>query len=100
MLVFPQMDPTNFFLRKFDLRGPPTFKMETKQQKPREEEIPVWAMATLKISKMHCPRQHQPYDLPTWGQIKTLINQVKNLISQQGMPQSPENLIAMLCWPA
>ena len=34
---------------------------------------------------------------PTWGQIKTLTNQVKNLVSQQEMPQSPENLlIAML----
>ena len=38
MLVFPQMDPTNFFLGKFDPRGPPTFKMEMKQQEPREEE--------------------------------------------------------------
>ena len=86
------MDPTNFFLRKFDPRGPPTFKMETKQQEPREEEIPIQAMVALKISRKHSPRRHQPYDLPTWGQIKTLTNQVKNLISQQGMPQSPENL--------
>ena len=38
MLVFPQMDPTNFFLGKFDPRGPPTFKMEIKQQEPQEEE--------------------------------------------------------------
>ena len=91
MLVFPQMGPTNFFIGKFDPRGPPTFKMETKQQEPREEEIPVWAMATLKISRKRLP----------WGQIKTLINQVKNLISQQGMPQNPENLLtAMLCRPA
>ena len=45
-------------------------------------------------------RRHQSYDLPTWGQIKTLTNQVKNLVSQQGMPQSPENLIVMLHWPA
>ena len=101
MVVFPQMDPTKFFLRKFDPRGPPTFKMETKQQEPREEEIPIQTMVALKISREHSPRRHQPYDLPTWGQIKTLTNQVKNLISQQGMPQSPENLlIAMLCWPA
>ena len=74
-----------------------------KQQEPQEEEIPIWAMAALKISRKHHPRpwQHHPYDLPTWGQIKTLTNQVKNLISQQEMPQSPENLlIAMLCWPA
>ena len=32
------------------------------------------AMAALKISRKHHPRGHQPYDLPTWGQIKTLIN--------------------------
>ena len=38
MLVFSQMDPTNFFLGKFDPRGPPTFKMETEQPEPREEE--------------------------------------------------------------
>ena len=71
-----------------------------KQQEHWEEEIPIWAMATLKTSRKHRPWRHQPYDLPTWGQIKILTNQVKNLISQQGMPQSPENLlIAMLRWP-
>ena len=43
-------------------------------------------------SRKHRPQRHQPYDRPTWGQIKTLTNQVKNLISQQGMPQSPETL--------
>ena len=73
--------------------------METKQE-PQEEEIPVLAMAALKISRKRHPRWHQPYDLPTWGQIKTLTNQAENLVSQQGMPRSPENLlIAMLCWP-
>ena len=66
--------------------------METKQQEPQEEETPIQAMVALKISRKHCPCRHQPYDLPTWGQIKTFTNQVKNLISQQGMPQSPENL--------
>ena len=82
-------------------RGPPTFKMEMKQQEPQEEEIPIWAMKALKISRKHSSWRHQPYDIPTWGQIKPLTNQVKNLISQQGMPQSPENLlIAMLRWPA
>ena len=40
----------------------------------------------LKIFRKHRPWWHQPYDLPTWGQIKTLTNKVKNLISQQGMP--------------
>ena len=54
-------------------------------------------MAILKISKKHCTQRHQPYDLPTWGQIKTLTNQTENLISQQGMPQNPENIfVAML----
>ena len=73
--------------------------METKQE-PQEEEILVLAMAALKISRKRHPRRHQPYDLPTWGQIKTLTNQAENLVSQQGMPRSPENLlIAMLCWP-
>ena len=74
-----------------------------KQQEPQEEGIPIGAMAALKISRKHHPRpqRHQPCDLPTWEQIKTLTNQVKNLISQQEMPQSPENLlIVMLCWPA
>ena len=54
MLLFLQMDPTNshgFLFGRFDLRGPPTFKLEMKQQKPQEEEIPVQAMAALKISK-------------------------------------------------
>ena len=48
------MDPMNshgFLFGIFNLRGPPTFKLETKQQKPQEEEIPVQAMAALKISK-------------------------------------------------
>ena len=54
-------------------------------------------MAALKISREHRPRWHQPYDLLTWGHIKTLTNQAENLVSQQGMPQSPEYiLLAML----
>ena len=54
-------------------------------------------MATLKISKKRCTRHHRPYDLPTWGQIKTLTNQAENLVSQQGMPWNPENIfVAML----
>lgn len=51
----------------------------------------------LKISRKHRPWQHQPYDLPSWRQIKTLTNQAENLISQQEMPRSPENIfVAML----
>ena len=100
MLVFPQMDPPNshgFLFGRFDPRGPPAFKIEVKQQISQEEEIPIWAMAALKISRKHHPRQHQPYDLSTWGQIKTLTNRAENLVSQQGMPQSPEYiLLAML----
>ena len=62
-------------------------------------------MATLKISKKCQTRRHQPYDLPTWGQIKTLTNQTENLISQQKMPQNPENIFlryacfACFCFP-
>ena len=36
MLVFPQIDPMNshgFLLGRFDPRGPPAFKMETKTTK-------------------------------------------------------------------
>ena len=54
MLVFLQMDPMNshgFLFGRFDLRGPPTFKLETKQHKPQEKEILIQAMAALKISK-------------------------------------------------
>ena len=58
-------------------------------------------MMALKVSRKHRPQRHQPYyDPPTWGQIKTLTNQVKNLISQQGMPQSPENLLIAMLTPA
>ena len=54
-------------------------------------------MAALKISKKCCTRRHRPYDLPTWGQIKTLTNQAENLVSQQGMPRNPKNsFVAML----
>ena len=82
---------------RFDPRGPPAFKMEMKQQEPQEEEIPVWAVSTLKISRKHSPWRHHPDDLPTWGQIKTLTNQAENLVSQQGLPPSPEYiLLAML----
>ena len=91
MLLFLQMDPMNshgFLFGRFDLRGPPTFKLEMKQ----EEEIPTQAMAALKISKKYRTRHHRPYDLPTWGQIKTLTNQAENLMSQQGMPRNPENI--------
>ena len=72
--------------------------MEMKQQEPQEEEIPIWAMVTLKISRKHRPRsQHQPYDLPSWGQIKTLTHKAENLVSQQGMPRSPEYIFLLAC---
>ena len=100
MLLFLQMDPMNshgFLFGRFDLGRPPTFKLEMKQQKPQEEEIPVQAMAALKISKKRHTRHHQPYDLPTWGQIKTLTNQAENLICQQGMPRNSEKNFFVLC---
>ena len=68
------------------------FKMETAQHGHQEEEIRIRAMAAVKISRKHRPQRHQPYDLPTWGQIKTLTNRAKNLVFEQEMPRSPENL--------
>ena len=73
-------------LWKSQPKGPPAFNIEARQQKPQEEEIPIQAMVALKISRKHRPQWHHPYDLPTWGQIKTLTNQAENLVSQQGMP--------------
>ena len=99
MLLFLQMDPMNshdFLFRRFNLRGSPAFRLEIKRQKPQEERILIQAMATLKISKKRHIQHHQPYDLPTWGQIKTLTHQTENLISQQGMPRNPENIF--LCY--
>ena len=68
MLLFLQMDPMNshgFLFGRFDPRGHLAFKMEMGQQKPQEEEIPVQAMAALKISKKHRTQRHQLYNLPT-----------------------------------
>ena len=102
MLVFLQMDPTKSVGSLFGRSAPgepPAFKIEKKRRNPQEEEFPVQAMATLKISKKRHTRGHQPYDLPTWGQIKTLINQAENLVSQQGMPRNPENtFVTMLAF--
>ena len=66
------------------------------QQKPQEEKSPIQAMVALKISKKSCTQRHQTYDLPTWGQIKTLTNQAENLVSQQGMPRNPENIFVAM----
>ena len=99
MLVFLQMDPTNshgFLFRRFNLMGPPTFKLEMKQQKPQEEEIPVQVTAALKISKKCRTRCLRPYDLPTWREVKTLTNQAENLISQQGMLQNHKNIFVRM----
>ena len=44
MLVFLQMDPMNslgFLFGRSNPRGPPTFKIEMKQQKTQGEEIPI-----------------------------------------------------------
>ena len=67
MLVFLQMDPTNsvgFLFGKSTPREPPVFKIKTKRQNLQEEEIPVQAMAALKLSKKHRPWHHRPHDLP------------------------------------
>ena len=71
--------------------------MEMKQQELQEEEIPICAMVALKISRKFHPRRDQPYDLPSWGQTKTLTNEPENLVSQQGMPQSPEYTFLLAC---
>ena len=58
MLVLPQMDPTNslgFLFGRFDPRGPPAFNMDMKQEKPQREEIPIWAILALKISRKRLP---------------------------------------------
>ena len=96
------MDPTNsngFLFRRSNLRGPSAFKQETKQQKPQEKEIPIQAMAALKVSKKCRTQRHRPHDLPTWRQIKILSNQAENLISQQGVPRNPKKffVICLLC---
>ena len=100
MLLFLQMDPTKSVGSLFGRSTPgepPYFKIEKKRGTLQEEEFPVLAMATLKISKTHWTRGHQSYDLPTWGQINTLTNQAANLISQKGMSWNPENIfVAML----
>ena len=70
MLVFPQLDP--IFSSENSTQGGPQHS-KWKQQEPWEEEIPVQAMPALKISRKYHPQRHQPYDLPTWGQIKTLV---------------------------
>ena len=96
MLVFSQMDPTNFFPRKIRPKGAPDIQ-NGNNKNPGRKKIPIPAMAALKISRKHRPWQHQPYDFPTWGQIKTLTNEAENLVSQQGIPQSPEYIFLLAC---
>ena len=58
MLVFPEMNPMNshgFLFGRSDPIGPPAFKIEARQQKPQEEEIPTRAMAALKSSRKNRP---------------------------------------------
>ncbi|XP_043778109.1 transformation/transcription domain-associated protein-like [Cervus elaphus] len=65
LMVPVSMDPTNshgFLFGRLDPQGPPAFKMETKQKKPQEEEIPIPATLALKISRKHHPWRHQPYE--------------------------------------
>ena len=102
------MDPTKSVValfRRLAPGEPPTFKIEKKQGNPQEEEFSVQAMAALKISKKCHTRRHRPYDLPTWGRIKTLTTQAENLVSQQEMPRNPEKYFccyacfACFCFP-
>ena len=79
-------------LQKIRPKGAPRLQKETGQHGHQQEEIRIRAMAALKISRKHHPRRHQPYDLPTWGQIKTFTNPAKNVVFEQEMPRSPENL--------
>ena len=54
MLVFLQMDPTNSpgsLFRRSAPREALAFKMKMKPKNPQREEIPIQAMAALKISK-------------------------------------------------
>ena len=68
-----------------------------KQQRPQEEEIPRQAMMALKISKNTTLDVINLMISLLGRQIKTLTNQAEILISQQGMPQNPENIfVAML----
>ena len=80
MLVFLQIDPTKSVGSLFGRSAPgetPAFKIDKKRRNPQEEEFPVQAMATLKLSKKCCTWGHRHYDLPTWGQIKTLLIKLK-----------------------
>ena len=79
-------------LQKIRPKGAPRLQQETGQHGHQQEEIRMWAMAALKISRKHNPQRDQPYDLPTWGQIKTFTNPAKNVVFEQEMPRSPENL--------
>ena len=63
------MNSHGLLLGGSDLRGPPTFKLETKQQKPQGKEILIQAMAALKISKKRRTLCHRPHDFPTWRQV-------------------------------
>ena len=89
-MYFPRWIQQTFSLENSTQGGP--HHSNWRQQELQEEEIPIQAMAALKISRKHHPRGHQPYDLPTWGKIKILTNKAEDLISQQEMSQSPEDL--------
>ena len=55
--------------------------MEMKQQKPQEEEIPIWVVMAgrdgSKALQQAPPSATSTYDLPTWGQIKPLLIKIK-----------------------
>ena len=82
MLVFPQMNSHGFLFGRSDPRGPPAFNIETRQQKPQEEEMPIQAMVALNISKITALGGTNLMISHLGEQIKTLTNQAENPVSQ------------------
>ena len=78
-------------------QGGPSLQNRDKTTKTPGGRNPNTGHGGPKDHRKRHPRQHQPYDCPTWGPIETLTSQAENLVSQQGMPRSPEYiLLAML----
>ena len=84
-------------LWKIQPKGAPRLQNRDKTTKTPGGRNPNTGHGGPKDHRKRHPRQHQPYDCPTWGHIETLTSQAENLVSQQGMPRSPEYiLLAML----
>ena len=84
-------------LRKIRPRGATSIQDRKETVKSPGGGVSSISHGYLKMFKKHCTRGHRPYDVPTWGQVKTLTNQAENLVSQQRMPRKPKNIfVAML----